>query len=56
MVKVLTYIKARLNERSTWAGVVLAITGGAALSTPYSWLAIGAGILGVLAPTTGAAE
>ncbi len=48
------YIKARLNERSTWAAMTIAITGGAALPSPYSWLAIAVGILGAIIPTGGA--
>jgi hypothetical protein len=51
---IIRYIKARLAERSTWASVVIAITGGAALSEPYSFYAIGAGIVGALVPTSGA--
>ncbi|CAB5162117.1 hypothetical protein UFOVP152_4 [uncultured Caudovirales phage] len=46
------YVKARLAERSTWAAITLAITGGAALSSPYSWLAIAAGVAGALVPTS----
>jgi len=49
-MKALKYLKARLGEKSTWAGIVVAVTGGAALSAPYSWLAIGAGVVGVLVP------
>lgn len=51
ITKAIGYVKARLFEKGTWAGVVVAVTGGAALSEPYSWLAIAAGILAVLAPT-----
>lgn len=47
------YIKARLAESSTWGAVVLAITGGAALPSPYSWLAISAGVIGAIVPTSG---
>ena len=49
-MKLLRHLKARLAEKSSWAGIVLAITGGAALPAPYSWLAIAAGIVGVLIP------
>lgn len=55
-MKLIEYIKARIGERSTWAAIVLAITGGAALSAPYSWLAIGAGVIGALAPSPGKPE
>lgn len=50
---IFSYIKARLEERTTWAAVTLAITGGAALPSPYSWLAIAAGVIGALTPTSG---
>jgi len=53
VIAAIGYIKARLAERSTWASVVLAITGGAALPDPYSWLAIGAGVIGTLVPSGG---
>lgn len=44
------YLTQRLDEKSTWAGIGTAIAGGAALSAPYSWLAIGAGTIMVLIP------
>lgn len=49
---IFAYIEARLREKSTWAGIVAAISGGALLSAPYSYAVIAAGILGVLAPTS----
>lgn len=48
----LDYVRNRLNEKSTWAGVVAAITAGATLSPPYSWLVIAAGVVAVLVPTS----
>lgn len=51
-MKALTYLKERLGERSTWASIGVAITGAAALPTPYSWLAIAVGVIGTLVPTT----
>lgn len=51
MVKTLEYIKARLNEKTTWAGVVAAVTAGAALDAPYSWLVIAAGVIAILVPS-----
>ena len=50
MRRVIGYLKRRLTEKSTWAGVVAAISGGSLLSAPYSYLAIAAGIIGVLVP------
>lgn len=50
--KTIGYIKARLTEKSTWMGIGIAITGGAALSVPYSWLFIATGVLAALFPTS----
>lgn len=52
-MKFIQYIKARIGERSTWASIVAAITLGATLTAPYSWIAIGAGVIGALVPTGG---
>lgn len=49
----LAYVKARLCERSTWAAVGVAIAGGAALPSPFSWMAIAVGVIGALTPTSG---
>lgn len=56
-MKVLRYLKARLGESSTWAGVVTAATGASALNEPWSYVAMGAGVIMVLVPTSkGAAQ
>lgn len=47
------YIKNRLCEKTTWAGIVVAITGGAALDSPYSWCAIAAGTIAAILPGPG---
>lgn len=44
------YLKDRLAEKSTWAGIGVAIAGGAALPSPYSWLAIAVGCIAVIVP------
>ncbi len=46
----IAYVKARFREETTWLGIIAAITGGATLVAPYSWLVIAAGIVAVLAP------
>lgn len=46
------HFKDRLCEKSTFAGVVGAISGGAALASPFNWLAILAGVVAVLLPTS----
>ncbi|MCZ4341506.1 hypothetical protein O4H52_07835 [Sphingomonadaceae bacterium G21617-S1] len=50
------YLRRRLEERSTWAAIGVAVTAGAALSPPYSWLVIAAGVIGVLVPSPGKPE
>jgi hypothetical protein len=52
-MRLIAYLKARLAERSSWAGIGAAIVGGSALLAPFNWLAIGAGIIAVLVPTKG---
>jgi hypothetical protein len=54
-MKALAYLKARLDERSTWVAITAAVAGAAALPSPYSWLAIGAGVIGALVPSGGGA-
>lgn len=50
MLEVARYLKRRLGEKSTYAAIVVAISGGALLPSPYSWLAIAAGTIGALLP------
>lgn len=47
----ISYIKARLEERTTWAAISAAIVGAAAVSPPYSYLLIGVGIIGAIVPS-----
>lgn len=47
------YLKRRLGERTTWAAIGLAVTGAAALLSPYSWIVIAVGVIGVLVPSPG---
>ncbi len=54
-MKILAYLKARFEERSTWAGIGAAIVGGSALAAPFNWLAIAAGVIAALVPTKGTA-
>jgi hypothetical protein len=47
----IAFFKRRLREGSTWAAIGAAVTGAAALPSPYSWIVIGLGVCGVLAPS-----
>lgn len=49
----LAYLRARLNERSTWVAVGVGITGAAALSPPWSYAFIAVAVIGALVPTGG---
>lgn len=50
------YFKRRLGERSTWAAIGVAVTAGAGLSSPYSWIIMGVGVIGCLVPSAGQTE
>ncbi|MBO9581054.1 MAG: hypothetical protein J7498_09205 [Sphingobium sp.] len=52
-MRLLGYLKARLQERSSWAGIGAAIIGGSALPAPFSWLAVMAGVIATLVPAKG---
>jgi len=49
----MSYLKKRFEERSTWAAIGVAVTAGAAVASPYSWILIGIGVVGVLVPMSG---
>jgi hypothetical protein len=50
MSKTVAFVRRRLGERSTWTGIVLAVTGAAIVPEPYSWLALAAGVIGAIVP------
>lgn len=52
----IAYIKARLNERTTWAGIVAAVAFGSTLAHPWDYVAIALGAIAVFVPSPGAAE
>jgi hypothetical protein len=52
-MKTIRYIKARMNERSTWAAISTAVVGAAAVTAPYSYILIAVGVIGALVPTGG---
>lgn len=49
----LQFVKARLEERSTWAAMSAGIIGAAALSHPWSIAVAVFGVLGAVVPTSG---
>ena len=56
MMAMLTYFRARLAERSTWAAISAAVVGAAAVAVPYSYALIAAGVVGALVPSPKGAE
>lgn len=48
-MSLMSYLRARMGERSSWAGIGIAVTasGRAALSLPLSWIAVVIGTMGV---------
>ncbi|MBO9380545.1 hypothetical protein GG804_27675 [Sphingomonas histidinilytica] len=49
----IAYLERRLSERSTWAAIGIAVTGAATLASPFSWIVIVVGVIGVLVPSPG---
>lgn len=49
-MKVLQYLKARLDERSTWLLIGGAVTAASALPTPWSILSVVVGVIAALVP------
>lgn len=55
-MKAVTYLKARLRERSSWVAFVAAVTAASLLTFPWDIVAAVCGVIGVLAPEPGPAE
>ena len=53
MPKLVSYLKSRLEEKSTWVAIGIGVTGAAALATPWSYIFIAVAVIGALVPTTG---
>lgn len=52
MLKLVSYLKARLEEKSTWASIGIGVTGAAALVIPWNYVFIAVAVIGALVPTT----
>ena len=52
MLKLLSYLKARLEEKSTWAAIGIGVTGAAALVIPWNYVFIAVAVIGALVPTS----
>lgn len=50
MAKLKNYILSRLEERSFWIGVGLAVSAAALLPDPWSYVSFGVGVVGSLVP------
>jgi hypothetical protein len=49
-MQLIAYIKARLDERSTWLLIGAAVTAAEALKWPWSLVSVIVGIVGALVP------
>ena len=52
-MKTIEYIKARLGEKSTWASIMVGVTGAAALAAPWSYAFIAVAVIGAVVPSPG---
>lgn len=52
MLKILMYLKARSEERSTWASIGVGVTGAATLPSPWSYVFVAVAVIGALIPTS----
>lgn len=52
----LAYLRARLNERSTWVSVGVGITGAATFESPWSYTFVAVAVIGAIVPTGGQAD
>lgn len=50
MLKVFSYLKDRLDERATWLAIGVGITGAAALTSPWDYVAFAVAVIGALVP------
>lgn len=48
--KVMAYIRGRLKEKSTLAGISAAVAAGAVVPAPYAYIIIAVGIIAVFTP------
>lgn len=47
----LTYLKARLEDKGTWLAIGGGVTGAAALPEPWSYVFLAVAVIGTLVPT-----
>ena len=50
-MKALSYLKARLAEKSTWAAIGIGIPLAAALAAPWSYVSLAVAVIGTLVPS-----
>jgi len=47
----LTYLKARLEDKGTWLAIGAGVTAAATLSEPWSYVFVAVSVIGALVPT-----
>jgi len=55
-MRFLSFVKARLAERSTWTMIGAGVTGAAALASPWSFVFAGTALVAAMVPTGGTGE
>jgi hypothetical protein len=56
VLQILSYVKNRIEEKSTWASVGIGVTGAAALAEPWSYVFIAVAVIGAIVPTSTKAD
>jgi dolichol kinase len=51
MLKLVSYFKARLEEKSTWGAIGVGVAAAAALVVPWNYVFIAVAVIGALVPT-----
>lgn len=51
MLKLVSYMKARLEEKSTWGAIGVGVAAAAALVVPWNYVFIAVAVIGALVPT-----
>lgn len=52
-LKFVSYLKARLEEKSTWGAIGVGVAAAAALVAPWNYVFIAVAVIGALVPTKG---
>ena len=51
MIKSIGYLKARLQDKGTWAAIGVGVTGASTMPSPASYIFMAVAVIGTLVPT-----